>query len=383
MSGLVPAEPTVAPVLPHYGERSLPDLASSLLAALGVTAEPNPLSLPPASRACLLVVDGLGWELLRDHPAAAPFLSELAVHGGPLTAGFPATTVTSLSSLGTGRPPGQHGMLGYQVAIPGQPRLLNGLRWDSSVDPLAWQPGETVYQRAVEAGVSAFRVAAPALEKTGLSAAVMRGNSYRPAESLGALAAEAAAALRAADRALVTVYHGQLDSTGHVFGCGSDAWRYHLGHVDKLAEQLASAIPAGTPLYVTADHGMVDVGPADRIDADTTPGLLDGVALLGGEPRARHVYAVPGAGADVLQAWRAIIGSRAWVLSRDEAIGAGWFGPVEPWLADRIGDVVAAPAGPWAVIASEAEKLESSLIGMHGSLTSADQLVPLLRLGAP
>ena len=37
----------------------------------------------------------------------------------PLTAGFPATTATSLGSLGTGRPPGQHGMLGYQVAIPG------------------------------------------------------------------------------------------------------------------------------------------------------------------------------------------------------------------------------------------------------------------------
>ncbi len=383
MSALIPAEPSVAPVLPHYGDRSLPDLASSLLASLDVPAEPNPLSLPPSSRACLLVVDGLGWELLRDHPAAAPFLSELAVHGGPLTAGFPATTVTSLSSLGTGRAPGQHGMLGYQVAIPGQPRLLNGLRWDNSVDPLAWQPGDTVYQRAVAAGVRAFRVAAPSLEKTGLSAAVMRGNSYRPADSLGALAAEAAAALRAADRALVTVYHGQLDSTGHVFGCGSDAWRYHLGHVDKLAEQLASAIPAGTPLYVTADHGMVDVGPADRIDADTTPGMLDGVALLGGEPRARHVYAVPGAAADVLQAWRAIIGSRAWVLSREEAIVAGWFGPVEPWLAGRIGDVVAAPAGSCAVIASKAEELESSLIGMHGSLTSADQLVPLLRLGAP
>jgi len=83
-----------------------------------------------------------------------------------------------------------------------------------------------------------------------------------------------------------------------------------------------------------------------------------------------------------LQAWRAIIGSRAWVLPREEAISGGWFGPVEPWLADRIGDVVAAPIGPWAVIASQAERLESSLIGMHGSLTSADQLVPLLRLGA-
>ena len=370
------------PSLPRYGESSLADLAASLLAALGVVAGPNPLQLPSVNRICLLIIDGLGWELLRAHSAAAPFLSELAAAGRPLTAGFPATTVTSLASLGTGRPPGQHGLLGYQVAIPGQGKLLNGLLWDKSVDPLAWQPGQTIYERAAAAGVGAYRVAASALEQTGLSQAVMRGTSYRPADSLGALAAEAAAALRAADRALVTVYHGDLDSTGHVFGCGSDAWQYQLGQVDKLAEHVASAIPAGTLLCVTADHGMVDVGHADRIDADTTPALREGVALLGGEPRARHVYAVPGAAADVLQAWRAIIGSRAWVLPRAEAISGGWFGPVEPWLADRIGDVVAAPIGPWAVIASQAERLESSLIGMHGSLTSADQLVPLLRLGA-
>ena len=376
------AEPAIAPVVPHYGERSLSDLASSLLASLGVTGEQNPLSLPPAPRACLLVVDGLGWELLRDHPAAAPFMSELAVTGGPLTAGFPATTVTSLSSLGTGRPPGQHGMLGYQVAVPGEDKLLNGLRWDSSVDPLVWQPGATIYERAAGAGISAYRVAASALEKTGLSTAVMRGNAYRPADSLGALAAEAADTLRRADRALVTVYHGQLDSTGHMFGCESDAWRYHLGHVDKLAEQLAGAIPAGPSLYITADHGMVDVAPEDRADADTIPGLRDGVALLGGEPRARHVYAVPGAAADVLAAWRGILGDRAWVLSRDEAVAAGWFGSVAPRLAGRIGDVVVAPAGSCAVIASKAEVLESSLIGMHGSLTSADQLVPLLYLAA-
>jgi len=345
MDGLMPAEPAVAPVLPRYGERSLPDLATSLLSSLGITGEPNVLGLAPAARICLLVVDGLGWELLRDHPAAAPFLSELAVNAAPLTAGFPATTVTSLSSLGTGRPPGQHGMLGYQVAIPGEGKLLNGLRWDKSVDPLAWQPRSTIYERAAEAGVSTYRVAAATLEKTGLSTAVMRGNCYRPADSLGALAAEAADALRWSDRALVTVYHAQLDGTGHVFGCGSDAWRFQLGHVDKLAEQLATAIPAGIPLYVTADHGMTDVGPEDRIDADSVPGMLDGIALLGGEPRARHLYTVPGATDDVLQTWRDIIGDRAWVLSREEAIAAGWFGPVDPWLADRIGDVVVAPAG--------------------------------------
>jgi hypothetical protein len=376
------AEPTVAPVLPRYGESTLSDLASSLLASLGVPGEGNPLGLSPAPRACLLVVDGLGWELLRDQPAIAPFLSELAVNSAPLTAGFPATTVTSLSSLGTGRPPGQHGMLGYQVAIPGTRKILNGLRWDNSVDPLAWQPDSTVYERAAAAGVLTYRVAASVLERTGLSMAVMRGTEYRPADSMGALVAQAADALRGADRALVTVYHGQLDGTGHTFGAGSDAWRFHLGHVDKIAEQLAAILPARTALYVTADHGMVDVGPDDRIDVDALPELRQGVALLGGEPRARHVYAQPGAGPDVLATWAEVIGDRAWVLPRDQAIAAGWFGPVNPALAARIGDVVAAPAGPFAIVATKAERLESSLIGMHGSLTSADQLVPLLCLPA-
>lgn len=372
-------QPAVPPTLPRYGEGSLPDLATSLLASLGVGG-PNPLDLPPAARACLLIVDGLGWELLRDHPAAAPFLSELAMTGRPLAAGFPATTVTSLTSLGTGRPPGQHGMLGYQVAVPGQGRLLNALRWDRSVDPVAWQPGSTIFERAVAAGVAAFRVAPAALRATGLSVAAMRGASYRAADSLGALVAQAAAALKESDRALAVVYYGALDGTGHHCGCTSDAWRYQLGHVDKLAEQLAAALPQGTALHVTADHGMVDVSPHDRIDVDELPELRAGVALLGGEPRARHVYAEPGAAPDVLAAWRETLGARAWVASRDEAVSAGWFGEVADPMADRIGDVVAAPAGSWAVVATRTEPRESALIGMHGSLAASDQLVPQLML---
>ena len=371
-------EPMTSATVPDYGEGTLSDLATSLLASLGVGDAANPLALAPTRRVCLLIVDGLGWELLRAHQAAAPFLSELTFSGRALTAGFPATTVTSLSSLGTGLPPGRHGMLGYRVAVPGQDRLLNGLRWDEHVDPLTWQPAPTIYQRAAAADVAAFRVAARGLEKTGFSVAAMRGATYRPADSMGALVAQASWALADSDRALVTVYHPDLDGTGHVFGSQSEAWSYQLSHVDKMAEQLASSVPAGTMLYVTADHGMVDAGPDDRIDVDLVPGLRDGVALLGGEPRARHVYTMPGAAPDVQATWQGVLGSRAWVASRDEAIDAGWFGPVEPRFAPRIGDVVAAPAGPWALVATEAEPLESSLVGMHGSLTPGDQFVPLL-----
>jgi len=371
-------EPRTSPILPSYGESSLPDLSASILASMTGDQERNVLGLPGTGRVCLLVVDGLGWEQLRAHQAAAPFLSELAFNSRPLTAGFPSTTATSLGSLGTGLPPAAHGLLGYQVAVPGTGRLLNALHWPKDIDPLAWQPKPTLFERAVAAGVPAVYVAPGAFADTGLTRAALRGADYRPARSLGVLAAEAVAALESSDRVLVSVYHGDLDAAGHLYGVSSAAWGFQLAHVDRLAEQIVGSLPFGTVLYVTADHGMVDVGPDDRVDADLVPELRDGVALLGGEPRARHVYAQPGAAAEVLATWREILGERAWVVSREEAIAEGWFGPPDESLIDRIGDVVAAATGNNAIVASKAEPFESSLTGMHGSLTSAEQLVPML-----
>lgn len=369
-------EPRHAPILPSYGSASLADLSSSVVASLGIPGFHNGIGFEFAQSACILLVDGLGWEQLRDHPAAAPFLSELARSSRSMTAGFPSTTVTSLASLCTGSPPGQHGMLGYQVIEPGEGRLLNGLRWDSRVDPNRWQPLQTIYQRVVAAGIPAFHVAQGSFRGSGLTNALMRGAEYLAADSMGALAARTAAALADNPRAFVTVYHGDLDGTGHVFGTGSDAWSKQLAHVDKLAEQIAGELPSGASFYITADHGMVNVTEQDKIDYDAIAELRSGVALLGGEPRARHVYTRPGAAADVLAAWRAVLGDRAWVLSRDEAIKEGWFGPTDAAMAERIGDVVAAAAGTWAIVATRGEPRESALFGMHGSLTASEQLIP-------
>ncbi len=373
-------EPRHPPIVPSYGAATLADLSSSVLASLDPEApeSQNVLGLAPAQRACLLIVDALGWEQLRAHPAASPFLSELALNSKPITAGFPATTATSLASLGTGRPPGQHGMLGLKVLVPGRNFLLNALNWDPRVDPRQWQPLPTLFERATAAGIAAVHVARGSFRGTALTTAAMRGAELRPADTIGALAAQAAAALAENRRAFVIVYHGDLDSTAHMFGVGSDAWYFQLAHVDKLAEQLAQALPSGTCLYVTADHGMVDIGPEDKFDVDTTPELRSGLALLGGEPRARHLYARRGAAADLLVTWREVLGDRAWVLSRDEAIKEGWFGTVDAAMANRIGDVVVAPAGSLALVATKAEPGESALFGMHGSLTSSEQLVPAL-----
>jgi hypothetical protein len=148
--------------------------------------------------------------------------------------------------------------------------------------------------------------------------------------------------------------------------------------IDHEAEQLREALPADRRLLVIADHGMVDVGPDSRIDVAGDDDLRAGVALVGGEARFRHLYCAGGAVPDVVATWREVLGERADVLTRAEAIGRGWFGPVDPAVLPRIGDVVVACKGEFAVLSTEGFPYESRLIGMHGSLTPDEMLIPVL-----
>jgi hypothetical protein len=364
--------------LPRYGRASLAELLPSVLAAMAVPGEPNRLGLDPARGTCVFLVDGMGLSFLRSHADRAPFLGTLLPAARELTAGFPTTTATSLGSLGTGLPPGGHGLLGYQLLVPGNGRLLNLLKWDVPVAPETWQPRQTVFERAALAGVSTTHASAEAFRDGGLTRAALRGMRFLAAEAPEDLATRAIEALAVPEPALVYTYFGGIDRAGHIDGYGSDEQLGQLAIADQVAAAIARAMPAGTALYITADHGMLAV-PADRrIDADRTPELLEGVAALGGEGRARHVYAADGAAADVLTAWRELLGERAWVLPRVDAVEAGWFGPVAEWAYPRIGDVVVACRDDWAIVATLRQPLESRLEGMHGSLTEGELAVPLL-----
>ncbi|MFJ3513852.1 alkaline phosphatase family protein [Streptomyces sp. NPDC090131] len=379
-----------APV-PEYGTGSLADLLPTLVAGQGVPGFTAAITeLTPADRNCVFLVDGMGWEQIKAHPDEAPYLTSLlgSSRGGtgrPITAGFPATTATSLASVGTGLPPARHGLPGYAVRNPATGELMNQLRWHPWTPPKPWQPYPTVFQQADKAGVATAQVSSPAFQTTPLTKVALSGGTF-----LGRMTGEermdlAAERLAAGDRSLVYTYYSELDGAGHRHGVDSDAWRGQLMYVDRLVQRLAEQLPARTALYVTADHGMVDV-PFDedsRIDFDEDWELSAGVALLGGEGRARHVYAVPGAQADVLTVWREVLGDRFWVASREEALELGWFGvpgECDERVLGRIGDVVAAAQTDAAITASRNEPNESALAGMHGSMTAAEQLVPLLEI---
>jgi predicted AlkP superfamily pyrophosphatase or phosphodiesterase len=243
--------------------------------------------------------------------------------------------------------------------------------------PEVVQPMPTAFERAASAGVAVHVVSNAEFAGSGLTRAVLRGGRFIGVHGLGDLAASVRRAL--ADGGFCYGYHGDLDLLGHLYGPGSTAWRMQLRQVDRLVESVVGGLPPGALLAVVADHGMVEVDPLRMLDLDECPPLFDGVEAVAGEARARYVYVADGAASAVLATWRETLGDRAWVTTRDEAIEAGWFGAqVADDMRQRIGDIVVAARDSVALVRRTAEPMESALRGQHGSLTDAEQRVPLL-----
>jgi predicted AlkP superfamily pyrophosphatase or phosphodiesterase len=304
-------------------------------------------------------------------------LSSLAAASEPITCGVPSTTATSLTTLGTGLPPGAHGVVGFTSRIPGTNRLLDALNWDKRVDPVDWQVHDTVFDRAQDAGLTATAVIKRVFAGSGLTKAGQRGAIFVTADTEGErIAAAVKCALR--PRSLTYLYAGDLDATGHRRGCASDAWRHQLAVTDAFAVRLRQELPATAALLVTADHGMVDIPLDQRLEVDDLPDLLDGVTVFGGEARLRHLYCNPDRTEDLAARWRELCTERAWVVTRDEAIDEGWFGSVDSHVRSRLGDVIVASGPDLAVVSQSRFPHEASLLGLHGSLTADEMLVPLL-----
>jgi thymidine kinase len=245
-----------------------------------------------------------------------------------------------MGSFGTGLVPGSHGMLGFEVLVPGEDRLLNELSWEDGPVPELWQPRATWFERASAAGIEVMRTGPGFFEGSGLTRAALRGGRFVAAKGLDARVDATLSHARSPLPSLTYLYWGDLDKVGHVHGCESWQWGDELETIDRALARLADGLPGDCSLTITADHGMVDVPMADRIDVAFDAELASGLRHTGGEPRAPQLYCEPGAVADVLATWQARVGDFAWVLSRQEAVAQGLFGAVHDEHLARIGDVV-------------------------------------------
>ncbi|MFG6445619.1 alkaline phosphatase family protein [Microbacterium sp. P07] len=373
MSLSLPADPPQA--------RSLTGVVPEMIAALSGESE----WFAPARSAVVCVIDGLGALNLAARKGHARFLSSVGTKRDVARTVFPSTTAAALTSLLTGTAPGQHGIVGYRLRIPGTDRLPNQLKgWETDgLDPETWQRREPILQRETDHGRPCFVVSRAEYVGTGFTAATLRGAEFVSAQDVAERATIAADLAARHPGALVYLYAPDLDSVGHRVGWESDAWSATLETVDAAAGLLAKSLTPGVGALITADHGMVDVPRHRQLLLGEESPLVAGVAAIGGEPRMLHLYAESGQAGAVAAAWRESESGRAWVLTRDEAIEAGLFGAVDDDVRPRIGDVLVAARSAVAYYDDRTgDKGPQNMVGQHGSLTPEERIVPLLRLGA-
>ena len=372
---------------------SICDVLPAAAALLGVPAAIDRLALADrvgdVDRIAVVLVDGMGWHLLPELADDAPLLAavlagdQLGRRGrlDQLTCTFPSTTPSSLVSLATGTQPGEHGILGFTLNVPGTDRVLNHIRWRDDPPANQWQPLPTCFERLRQSGVEVRAVLPEWFIGTGLTDAAYRGAEFCPTRTGDDYAQRVADELHAAP-GLVYGYTADLDTAAHVSGIGSSQWHEAAAHVDALLTRIVEALPANAALLVTADHGGLNVPANARVDIGADPRLAAGIRVVAGEPRVRYLHTERGATDDVLATWREVMDGRAQVLTRAEAVATGLFGPVIPRNLPRIGDVVVICTGDFAVLASGHEPPEAAhLIGFHGSATPAEMAIPLIAIG--
>lgn len=369
---------------PRRDAPSLGDVLTGALAA--IRGEPNRLAAPPVRSAAVILVDGLGMHALRARAGhARRILAAIPAKGGAIDAGFPTTTASALATLTTGLEPGRHGIVGYTAIDPQGDRVVNQLRgWDAGMRPEDWQPHPTAFEAAAASGIDAVVVGAERYRDTGFTDAVLRGARFEALASIADRVERTVALLREPGARLVYCYIPELDMAGHASGWESARWLERLDELDAALEPVATTTPSDSGVFLTADHGMLDVPEHARLVIGADSALWSGVRHVAGEPRCLQLGLEPGADpAEVIARWRESEERRAWVVGRDEAIAADWFGIVDPAVEPRIGDVIVAARSRVAYYDERSASPRSlAMVGQHGSFAQEETRIPLARWGA-
>ena len=362
--------------------KTLGRLSEVLESALGaVSGESNALALKPVKSAVVILVDGLGAANLKAANAHARYLNSV-FSDKPINTVFPTTTAAALTSFATGLQPHEHGFVGYRVLDRNRQATQNLLSgWTSFGESVGWRAGATTSTRAKAQGVATHFVGVAAYQRSGFTNVIMPDATYQVADRL-ADRFRVAKELAAKPGNLVYLYVPELDQTAHAFGAESFEWLNRLEDLDAQVRDFMQQLPGGTGVLLTADHGIVDVPKVAQIDlADFE---LPGFAFVGGDTRNAFVYASSTEHTHQLQEHlQERLGELCWVATPTELHAAGWLGQLTEDAKARIPDLYVLARKKVAIYHRDFSSTKSyNMVGHHGSISSEELQIPLLRFGA-
>ena len=372
----------------NSAQLSLADVLPSCLASLGIEDLPNALEFPQVSSAVVVLVDGLGAHNLNAAAAHARFLAQNSARSESLTTVFPSTTAAALASLTTGTSPGEHGMTGYRVRDPDSGHVVNLLTGLGSLsDPSEWMRETPLYSSATHHGVSASVVAHPRFAETPLTQVIHEGAVQVGAKSLDDRVQAVLSVLAQPGQHLVILYVSELDELAHNKGVSSPEWAASLESLDGALKELNEQLPAGVGMFVTADHGVLDVPSSKHYLYGTDSEHMEFIAAVGGEPRCLQLYFDEATSlkqrSDAITSWRRDWSELAWVLTQEEVVTAGLYGTVHSSNTARLGDVFILAKKDVAFYDERDHSMKGrNMIGQHGGTSAIEMAIPAIKLGA-
>ncbi len=389
-------------VFPDYADFCISNIPGMIETALGTTEAGASLTALNAAvdaydKIVLLVLDGFGYRkaqsLFECMPESA--IRRLGEKGRliPLTSVYPSTTVSALTSLGTGLSPLEHGMIGYRLYLSEIAAITNMIRFTShgnsrpdsafalGLDPETLIPGPTLHGRLVEKGVSAHALLPHHIASSGLSTALYRGCSViHSAVSFPDMLVKTRHLLsQATGKTFLSLYWPSLDTTAHVLGPDSESYTAEFCAIDEAIRRELIGHADDTLFIVTADHGFVTMQPSDYIPLDAVVDVGRALLMLPvGEPRASYLFTRDGGQEVIREAFVEARRDGLICLDSHELVASGLLGRGQPHpeIGNRIGQLAVLSTGSAGI--DQAYPDGVTLRGMHGGLTADEMLVPLI-----
>ena len=324
-------------------------------------------------------------------PVAAPYAPTLAEPRRPAAARARSPPASrppprpAWSRLGTGAPPGAHGVLGFTVNVPGTDRVLNHIDWSRRPGSAALAAGAPPSSSGPRRpGSRSTVVSRPEFAGSGLTVAAYRGGDYRRrgrrrrAGRRGCWPRWPRRRARRWSTATTPTWTG----TGHLL-------RRRLAAV---AGRRGRGGPAAGPAGRRAAAGRGAAGhrrprPAQRAGRSTgstwtpTRGCAPGYGWWPASRGCATCTSSPARVDDVLaDLARRCSATRPGCVTREEAVARGLVRPgAARRTCARVGDVVVVCHDRYAVLATRTEPpLVAGWSRYHGSYTAAEMTVPLL-----
>ena len=388
-------------IIPEHDEPNHAALGFAVGNALGVlqpeifddatqrAAEPLSDAIGEPDHIVLLLLDGFGMNFVNTLQEDSYVRRNVTA---TISSTLPTSTGPNLMALATGRWPGAHGNLGWDVHIPRLGERIQPLPWrltrtGQSLSEIGFSPMEMLLTPPIPFGNTGAFTFVINEEIAGSATSQMYGQtdtvgfSYDRDPITHIVDSVLDGISHSKGKTFTYVYWTEVDSCAHKNGEMHPITRVAVLRAAALAEALGTALTGKARFIATADHGHLDspaevwstIRPSDVISQHLT-------CVPSGEPRTLFFHLKPGEERAFEASFEDRFADRFALMPSATAIDLGLFGPVD-LVSDasraRMGDFFAISRGRWSIFASDNEEGET-VESMHGGITVAESIVPLI-----